>query len=195
MQMRIPAAPRRRLAALAASIALLLAVAACAPAAPTDGPGAIVSEALAKVAAKDLDGLRGLACSGQEDLIRDQLGFPGAIGTDLIPGIDTDALLGAVNLDVADVKLGDPAIEGDVAQVPVTGTLTVTFDAEAMKPILRQFLESQGGTTMTDAQLDALLKTFATQGQDVPLEESVRLIRESGDWKICQETVAVPAAS
>jgi hypothetical protein len=195
MRTLVPAAPRRRLAALAASIALLLAVAACAPAAPADGPGAVVNEALLKVAAKDIAGLRTLACAGQEDLIRDQLGFPAAMGSDLIPGMDTEALLDAVNLDVAGVRLGDAVIDGDVAQVPVTGTLTVTFDAEAMRPILRQFLESQGGTTMTDAQLDALLTTLATQGQDLPLEQSVRLVRETGAWRICQDSVAVPAAS
>lgn len=195
MRMLVPAAPRRRLAALAASMALVLAVAACAPAAPADGPGAVVNEALTKVAAKDIDGLRGLACAGQEDLIRDQLGIAGALGTgDLIPGMDTAALLDAVTLDVGGVKLGDAAIEGDVAQVPVTGSVKVTFDAAAMKPILRTLLETQG-TTMTDEQLDALLKTLATYGQDIPLEQSVRLVRESGAWRICQDSVALPSPS
>ena len=70
----------------------------------------------------------------------------------------------------------------------------MTFDAAAMRPILRQVLESQG-TTMTDEQLDALLKTLASYGQDIPLDQSVRLVRESGTWKICQEDVTVPSAS
>ncbi len=195
MRMLVPAAPRRRLAALATSTALLLAVAACAPGAPTDGPGAVVNEALTRVAAKDIDGLRGLACAGQEDLIRDQLGIAGALGTgELIPGMDTQALLDAVSLDVKGVKLGDAAIDGDVAQVPVSGMLKVTFEAAAMKPVLKTMLEGQG-TTMTDEQLDALLKTLQSYGQDIPLEQSVRLVREAGAWKICQDSVAVPSAS
>ena len=188
------AAPRRRLAALAAVLALALVVAACAPAAPTDGPGAVVNEALAKVAAKDLDGLRSLACAGQENQIRDQLGLPAAMGGDLLPGLDTNALLGAVNLDVKGVKLGDAAIDGDVAQVPVTGTLKVTFDSVAMKPLLKGVLKGQG-SDMTDEQLDALLKTLETYGQDIPLDQSVRLVRESGTWKVCQDTVALPSPS
>ena len=188
------AAPRRRLAALAAVLALALVVAACAPAAPTDGPGAVVSEALAKVAAKDLDGLRSLACAGQENQIRDQLGLPAGMGGDLLPGLDTNALLGAVNLDVKGVKLGDAAIDGDVAQVPVTGTLKVTFDSVAMKPLLKGVLKGQG-SDMTDEQLDALLKTLETYGQDIPLDQSVRLVRESGTWKVCQDTVALPSPS
>ncbi len=194
MRTHIPTAPRRRTTALAGALALVLIVAACAPAAPAGGPGAVVSDALAKVATKDVEGLRGLACAGQEDLIRDQLGLPAAIGGDLLPGLDTKALLDAVGLDVSGVKLGDAAIDGDVAELPVTGTLKVTFDATAMRPILRTVLEQQG-TTMTDDQLDALLKTLETFGQDLPLEQSVRLVRESGTWKICQDTVRVPAAS
>ena len=188
-----PAAPRRRLASIAA-LALALALAGCAPGAPADGPGAVVNDALGKVAAKDLDGLRTLACAGQENLIRDQLGLPAAMGADLLPGLDVNALLAAVNLDVKGVKLGDAAIDGDVAQVPVTGTLKVTFDAAAMKPIVKAALAAQG-TTMTDDQLDALLKTLESAGQDVPLDQSVRLVRESGAWRICQDKVALPSAS
>ncbi len=184
------------IATVIASLSLVLLVAACAPASPSDGPDAVVNEALAKVAAKDVEGLRPLACAGQEDLIRDQLGLPGAVGgsLDLVPGLDTQALLDAVKLDVTGVKLGDPAIDGDVAQVPVTGTLKVTFEPVAMRPILRQVLDQQG-TTMTDEQLDALIKTLGAYGQDVPLDQSVRVVRESGAWKICQDSLEVPAAS
>jgi hypothetical protein len=185
---------RRRGVAVLAVLALGLAISACGPGGDAGGPGAVVDEALAKTAAKDIDGLRTLACAGQEDLIRDELGLPGALGADLLPGLDTQALIDAIRLDVSGVEAGEPAIDGDVAQVPVTGTLKVTFDAVAMKPILRQVLEQQG-TTMTDEQLDALLKTLEAYGQDVPIEQSVRLVREDGAWKICQDSIQVPAAS
>jgi hypothetical protein len=185
---------RRRLAGVVATISFALAVAACAPAAPAEGPGAVVTDALAKVAAKDIEGLRPLACAGQEDRIRDQLGLPGGIGGELLPGLDTQALLDAVQLGVGDAKAGEAIIEGDVAEVPVTGTIKVTFDAVAMRPILRQVLDQQG-TTMTDEQLDGLLKTLESFGQDVPVDQTVRLVREDGAWKICQDTIEVPAAS
>jgi hypothetical protein len=185
---------RRRLAGVIAAAAVALAVVACAPGSPGDGPAAVVNDALAKVAAKDVDGLRPLACAGQEDRIRDQLGLPGGVGGELLPGLDTQALLDAVQLGVGDVKAGDAVIDGDVAEVPVTGTLKVTFDAAAMRPILREMLGQQG-TSMTDEQLDALLKTLEAYGQDVPVDQTVRLVRESGAWKICQDTIEVPAAS
>ncbi len=187
--MRTPVRPvGHRFLALAA-ITMALAIGACGPGGDVDGPGAVVDQALAMTAAKDIDGLRTLACAGQEDLIRDQLGLPGAIGDDLLPGLDTQALVDAIRLDVTGVEAGEPAIDGDVAQVPVTGTLKVTFEAAAMKPILRQVLAQQG-TTMTDEQLDALLKTLEAYGQDVPIEQSVRLLREDGAWKICQDSIS-----
>lgn len=172
------------------ALALVALVAACGGrSAPTEGPAAVVKTALDMTAAKNVEGLRALACVGQEDRIRDQLGLPAAIGSDLLPGIDTQAVIDAVKLDVAQVKVGDPVVTGSVATVPVSGTLGVTFDAVAMRPILRQLLATQG-TTMTDAQIDALLKGLAAYGQAVPLDQSIRLVQESGTWKICQEAVA-----
>lgn len=175
-------------------LAIVLAVSACGPGGDPGGPDAVVDKALALAAAEDLDGLRNLACAGQEGLILDGLGLPGAVGADLLPGLDVQALIDAVRLDVSGLEAGDPAIDGDVAQVPLTGTLKVTFDAEAMKPILGQVLEQQG-TTMTDEQLDALLNTLEAYGQDVPVEQSIRLVREDGAWAICQDSISGPAPS
>lgn len=183
----------RRMGRVLAAATLVVTLAACVPT-PSDGPDSVVLDALEMVAAKDIEGLRPLACAGQEDRIRDQLGVPGGVGGELLPGLDTQALIDAVQLGVAGVKTGEPVIDGDVAQVPVTGTLRVTFDAAAMRPLLRQVLDQQG-TTMTDEQLDALLKTLEAYGQDVPLDQTVRLVREGGAWKICQDALEGPAAS
>ncbi len=180
---------------LGSLLALLFLLAACGGGSPApDGPEAVVQDALARVAAKDLDGLRGLACAGQEDLIRDQLSLQGMVpGSDMLGGLDLDALLDAVAVDIAEVDVGTAATDGDVAQVPVSGEIKVTFDAEAMRPILRQLLESQGAT-MTDDQLDALLKTLENYGQDVPVDQTIRLVREGGAWRICQDSLEAPSA-
>ena len=193
MRTFLPAASSR-LAALVSGLLVVVALAACAPAPPADGPGVVVSEAMAKVAAKDIDGLKPLACAGQEDMIRSQLGIAGALGdAALLPGLDVQAMLDAVAVDVGKVKLGDAAIDGDVAEVPVTGTIKITFDKAAMKPILAKLLEQQG-TSMTEDQVTALLDALEVYGQDLPLDQTVRLVRETGTWKICQETVALPSS-
>jgi hypothetical protein len=171
--------------------ALVLVLAACAPGSGSSSPSSVVQDALGKIAAKDVDGLRGLACAGQEDTIRNQLGLAGAIGSELLPGLDTQALLDAVQVDVSKIKVGDAVITGETANVPLTGDLGVSFDAATLRPILKQVLEQQG-MTMTDAQVDALLSGLATFAQAVPVNQSVRLVQESGAWKICQETVPTP---
>lgn len=187
-------AVRHRLVAIIAGLVVVVALAACAPTTPADGPGSVVGDAMAKVAAKDIDGLRTLACAGQEDLIRTQLGIAGALGdAALLPGLDVQGLLDAVSVDVGKVRLGDAAIDGDVAEVPVTGTIKITFDKVAMRPVLQKLLVQQG-TTMNEDQVTALLDALEVYGQDLPLDQTVRLVRETGTWKICQETVALPSS-
>ena len=176
-------------------LAMTVMLAACGSSSPAaDGPAGVVRTALDRVAAKDVDGLRALACAGQEDVIRQQLGVPSALGSDLLPGVDTQKLMDAVRLDTTKVKIGDAVITGDTASVPVSGDLGITFDAVAMRPILRQVLASSG-RTMTDAQIDALVGGLQAYGQDVPITEAVRLVRESGSWKLCQQDLGLPSAS
>lgn len=177
-----------RLGALVMTALLAVLVAACSSGPAAEGPAGVVKTALDKVAAKDIEGLRTLACAGQEDRIREQLGIPAAVASDLVPGLETQGLLDAVQLDVAKVKLGDAVVTGDTATVPVKGDVGVTFDAAKMRPIVRKLLASRG-TTATDEQVDALIKGLAAYGQAVPVDESIRLVRENGAWKICQETI------
>lgn len=171
--------------ALVISLVLTLIVAACGSPAPAEGPSGVVQAAVQKAGAKDLDGLRALACAGQEDAIRNLIGLPAGLGNALLPGIDTQAIIDAVRLDVGGVKVGDAVVTGDTAEVPVSGSLKVTFDATAMRPILETIMKGRG-TPMTSAQLDGLLQGLQDYGQDVPLDQQIRLVRESGTWKVCQ---------
>jgi hypothetical protein len=189
--MRTPVAP---LASAALAISLVLSACTAAPPA-ANGPEAVVTEALAKTAVKDVEGLRGLACAGQEELVREQLSLGGMTGgSGLLPGVDLEALLASVQVDVANVDVGTATVDGDVAQVPVEGSMKVTFDPAAIRPIIKAALEGQG-QSMTDEQLDGLVKTLEALGQDVPVNQSIRLVREGEAWKICQETLEAPAAS
>lgn len=195
--MRADAATHRFPAAALLVAVTVFALAACGSGPAADSPAGVVRAALDKVAAKDLEGLRTLACAGEEDRIREQVGLPTGLGDAILPGIDAAALVDAVQLDVSKVKIGDATDSGTVSVVPLTGDVGVTFDAVKMRPILKQLLASQG-RTMTDEQADALLKGLAGFGQSVPLDQSIRLVRENGDrngaWRICQGDVTPPAS-
>jgi hypothetical protein len=175
-----------------AAAAVVLLVAACGSGPAGDTPAGVVRTALDRAAAKDVTGLAALACAGQGDLVRQQLGVAGGLGADILPGIDTGALMDAVKLDASKMKVGDAAITGDVATVPVSGDLGVTFDAVAMRPIVVKALAAQG-RTMSDAQIDALVQGLQAFGQAVPVDQTVRLVQEGGAWKICQDKVNLPS--
>ena len=185
--------PRRGIAArlLATIFVLPILAAACSGGSPLGGgggdPAAVVSDALTKVAAQDINGVAALACAGQADAIKSQFDLSGQLG-DSLPGVDASALASAVHIDTSGVKVGTPVVNGDAAQVPVTGSMKVTFDTEKIRPIFKQMMEAQGGASMTDAQIDALIDTVAGSGQDVPLNETLDLKKENGAWKICETT-------
>jgi hypothetical protein len=184
--------PRRHAAAriLSAIVIVPMLLAACsggtggAGAAAGGDPAAVVKDALAKTAAKDVEGLGALACAGQVDKLKEDLDMSNAFGG-AIPGVDTAALADSVTIDTSGVTVGAPAVTGDTATVPVSGTMKMTFDKEKIRPIVKQVMEAQGGgITMTDAQIDQFLDAFA--GQGIPINETMTLKQENGAWKICE---------
>lgn len=165
-------------------VGLLVVLSACEPAPAADSPSGAVRAALDRVAAKDIDGLRALACDGAADEIRDRLGLPEGLGGELIPGVDTNAILDTVTLDTSGLVVENEVVAGDTATVSVRGDLKVTFDAELVRPLLERLAKSQGAT-LTPTQIDALLVTLARAGQDLPVTQTLDLAREDGVWKIC----------
>lgn len=178
---------RARLALVAGMLAL--AVAACGGAGPApDSPAGVVTTAVGLAAAKDLAGLSALACAGQQQTIQQLLSMPASLGAGVLPGVDLPTVMAAVRLDASGVKVGDAVVSGEEAQVPVSGSVKVTFDKAAMKPIVEKLMAARG-TPMSSDQLDALLKGLADYGQDVPLDQQIRLVREQGAWRICQTSL------
>ena len=193
--------PRRGLAARLLAVVFVIPVlaAACSAggggAANSGDPAAVVSDALAKVAAQDINGVAALACAGQADKIKSEFDLSGQLGA-AVPGIDASGLASAVHIDTSGVKVGSAAISGDTATVPVTGSMKMTFDKAKLLPIFKQVMAAQGGSIqMTDDQINALIDNVAGSGSDVPLNESLTLKQENGAWKICDSGGASPAAS
>ncbi len=176
--------------AVALLLALVAGLVACGGGAAT--PDQVVAKAVTALVAKDVAGLRALSCAGQEEMLRSQLGIGGTAGDDLLPGLDINAVLDAVTIASADVQYGEPAIDGEVAEVNVTGTVEITFDREAVRPILEAVLRERGSTPTTE-QLDAMLTALEAYGHGLPVDQAIRLVRENGAWLICADTVPQPA--
>jgi len=196
--------PRRLLAAriLSAILILPLLIAACSggPGAASGGdPAGVVKDALAKVAAKDVNGLANLACAGQADQVREQFDMAGQLAS-FAPDANPQDIVDSIAIDTSGVTVGSATVTGDTAAVPVSGTMKMTFDKEKLRPIIKQVLQAQGGgAQLSDAQIDGFLDQMGGAGQGVPVNESMTLKQEGGAWKICEPSSgsdgAAPSAS
>ena len=174
-------------------VALVIVLAGCSSGPAADSPSGVVASAIDLAAKKDLAGLQALACAGQQQAITNLIGLPASLGSGLLPGVDVGSLIDAVRLDTSGVKVGDAVVTGDEAQVPLTGSVKVTFDKATMRPIIEKLMADRG-TPMSSGQLDALLQGLQDYGQDMPLDQQVRVVREQGAWKVCP-TGLVPLPS
>jgi hypothetical protein len=167
-------------------VVFALLVAACGGPAAADEATAVVKTAVDRAGAKDIAGLQALACAGRAEELKTLIGLPSQLGGVLLPGVDTSTLVDAVRLDVSGLTVGAAVVTGDAALVPVKGSLKVTFDKDAMRPILEKLLAAQG-TKMSPEQLDALLSGLADYGQDLPFDQQIKVVREQGAWKVCPD--------
>jgi hypothetical protein len=169
---------------LAAGLAAILA--ACSGVPGTGGdPAAAVTGAMSALQSKDLEQLKTFACAAKQDEIASQFDMAGGL-EQLVPGADAQAILGAVTIDTSGVTVGEPAVNGDSATVKLGGTMKVSVDAEKLKPILKAALERQG-MPADDASLDAMLAMMGGAGAtEVPMNETLELVRENGAWKLCE---------
>ena len=166
--------------------AVLVLVAACGGGGGDSGdPAAVVRSALAAAQSKDFTALEGLACEAQKDEIRDQFDFSAGLG-DLAPGMDAEQVLDAITIDTSKVEVGSPAIDGDKATVEVSGSMSIDVDVDKLKPIIKAALEAQG-LPSDDATIDQAMGMFgAMSSQDIPMDETLGLVKEGGAWKICE---------
>ncbi|OGO58039.1 MAG: hypothetical protein A2V85_02010 [Chloroflexi bacterium RBG_16_72_14] len=167
--------------------AALVLVAACGGGTGDAGgaPDAVVRSALSAAQSKDFTALEGLACEAQKDEIRDQFDFSAAL-SGLAPGIDSEQILDAIAIDTSNVEVGDPTINGDKATVEVSGSMSIDVDVDKLKPIIKAALEAQG-LPSDDATIDQAMGLFgAMSSQDIPMDETLALVKEGGAWKICE---------
>jgi len=102
-------------------------------------------------------------------------------------GMDPDELLGAIKLDMKDMKYEEKSIDGDNAVVHLTGNIAVDFDEDKLKSFLKKSAEA-AGQTVTDADLDMMMGFFtAMGGQETPFDGDVQMVKEGGKWLICDE--------
>lgn len=182
-----PARLVRRLRPMALlALSILLVACGGVPGGATDSPTGVVRTALDRMAAKQIESLPELACAAQRDRIAEEFDLTGGIGG-MLPGMDTQAFLDAVSFDISGIQLEERSVQGDAAEVGVTGTLGIDFDAGKLREVLEPVLAEQGMPT-DDATIDAMLGSLESVAQNLPIDETIQVVREGGEWRICDAT-------
>ncbi len=163
--------------------AILLA--ACGGGSEGDEPTAVVKEVVDAMQTLDVEAASENFCEEQKSELNSSLdeGFAELEAL----GLDPDELMDAFQLNFADLEYEERSQEGDEAVVHVSGTMSLEFDTERLKEFFRQASEASG-QEVSDQELDFIVGIFETMsGQEAPLDGDVRLIKEDGEWVVCDE--------
>jgi len=173
-----------RAALLAAFVVL---VAACGGGGPSaDDPAGSVSSALTAVSGGGFSKLADFTCAAKKGDIANALGG-GAGGMAQLEkaGVKADDLFNAMTITFANVSAKETSRNGTTATVHVTGDMTLTFDKDKMRAIMKQVLTTQG-LPADDATVDTAMGAMGSQlTQTQHLDEDIAVTNEAGKWLIC----------
>jgi hypothetical protein len=167
------------------SLFLTLVLVACGGGGTSDAPVDVVKSVVKAMEDLDVDAASKHFCDARKAELDDTL----ASGFEELEalGMDPDELLEAIKLEMKDMSYEEKSKDGDKAVVGVSGTLSLGFDTEKLRSLLKQVAEA-AGQTVTDEELDLVVGMFgAMAGQEAPFEGEVELIKEDGDWVVCDD--------
>ncbi len=167
------------------SLFLALVLVACGGGGTSDAPVDAVKNVVKAMEKLDVDEASKYFCNARKAELDNTL----ASGFEQLEalGMDPDELLDAFKLEMKDMKYEEKSKDDDKAVVGVSGTLSLGFDTDKLRTFLKQAAEA-GGETVTDEQLDFVVDMFtAMGGQEAPFDGEVELIKEDGDWVVCDD--------
>lgn len=174
---------------LSAVVVLMIVLSALLAACGGGGSGAsgdpvgVVKAAMQAVTDKKFDQLAELTCAAQKDKVKTTFDPASALGA---TGVDVNKILDAMTISFQNPEYTKVSEDADKAVVQMKGKLSIKFDKEKLKAVMKDVLAAQGQASVTDDQLNAGLDALASQmeqGQD--LNQSVNVVKENGKWLFC----------
>ncbi|HLO35770.1 MAG TPA: hypothetical protein VK194_06800 [Candidatus Deferrimicrobium sp.] len=167
--------------------ALVLVAVACggSPAAGTNDPAGAVQAAMSAISSGGVSKMVDYACAAKKGDIASAFGG-GNLGGLESAGVKMDDLLNAMSMKFENVATKEVSKTDTTATVHVTADMTMTFDKEKMRAIMKTVLAAQGqpvDDTIVDAALNAMTGQL-TQTQK--LDEDLTVVNENGKWLICE---------
>ena len=150
-----------------------------------DGPTAVVENVVDAMQSLDVEKASEYFCDEKKSELT--AGLEEGFAELEAMGLDVDELLEAFKLEMTDMKYEEKSQEGDEAVVHVSGTMALAFDAEKLKDFLKKAMAASG-QEVGDDELDFVVNLFESMaGQEAPVEGDVTLVKEDGDWVVCDD--------
>jgi hypothetical protein len=174
---------RSILRSAALAVVAIVTLAGCGGAANANEPAGAVSAALDAAESGGIAKVLDFTCAAKKGQASSLFGGLGS--TAGLPGLDANAMLGAIKMDFQDIKTTETSKSGTNATVHVTGKAAVSFDAAKMKEAFKQMLAANG-QPVDDATIDATIGAMGSSlNQTQPIESDVAMVQEGGKWLIC----------
>jgi len=178
---------RTRLAALAGSVALSVALVSAPAVLAQDGPEATVEALLAAIEAKDFEALPTFFCA---EFAEQASAFDmSALTEGMPPGMDATALLDAFILDTEIATLEVLSQTDTEATVKLEGSLSMDIDVEAMAPFIEALVEMSGlEVTPETVEMFSGLMMSEFEAESTEISEEITLVPgETMAWVVCSE--------
>jgi hypothetical protein len=178
---------RTRLAALAGSVALSVALVSAPAVLAQDGPEATVEALLAAIEAKDFEALPSFFCA---EFAEQASAFDmSALTEGMPPGMDATALLDAFILDTEIATLEVLSQTDTEATVKLEGSMSMDIDVEAMAPFIEALVEMSGlEVTPETVEMFSGLMMSEFEAESTEISEEITLVPgEAMAWVVCSE--------
>jgi len=164
--------------------AVLVMAAACGGAPAASDPSGTVQAALGAATSGGLAKLGDYTCAAKKG---DLASAFGGVDTSALQaaGISLNDLLNALSMKFENVSTTEIAKSAAAATVHVTADLTVAFDKDKMRTIVKAMLAAQS-QPVDDATLDVAMNAMSAQlSRSSKIDEDIQLVNEGGKWLVC----------
>jgi hypothetical protein len=171
-----------------ARLALLALVSGCGGMLPNERPSDAVRGALDRIAAHDLAGGSVFTCRAQRDPNDFPFTVPGIFfPLAQVPTPPIPQTLALITIDARDLRIEEPpnvAPDDLEVEVQLSGSLWLTLDPEEVESAVRAAVRLQNDP-LDEALLEATLAGIRGGPVELPVDQTVRVVREDGGWRVC----------
>ena len=159
-----------------------VAIAACSVL-PSNKPSDAVRSAVAATVAHDLAAAASHVCPerrGDGPLPFTIYGITGAVD-----GLSFEEGFALIAFDATGLAVEDKKVDRDLAQVSLSGTLVETIDPARYEAAYRAGVAARG-EEIDQALLDQVLGLINGGRYELPVDQTVRVVRRDGSWQVCE---------